>query len=124
MTYLKSLLMLMLMFTFALGGCFAGNISRRHNPEENKVIDDKYIIHLTLRAPGGNAQKGFPSAEIDFNGDRFSMTRELENAKEVIYVFRAKYDGLRGTTPKYYFIFEAANGKHTYRPPEMTKPVP
>lgn len=99
-----------------LVGCLAGGISVRHDPHENAVLDQQYVIRLSLGAPGGNAAKGFKSAQFIMDGTTYPMERENESVERVVFVYKGPYSAFRHKRLDYRFTYLAESGTYTYQP--------
>ncbi len=97
---------LLLGFIFVMQGCLAGGVAHRHEPSDNRIRGNKYVVYLFLSAPGGNAMKGYGKARIILDGHSYDMNRVENMESHVKYEFEIEYSSVKGKRISYYFIYE------------------
>ena len=115
--------MLFLLFIVFISGCVAGGISQGHTPPAEIPADGKANLVLELAAPGGNAKKGFNTAQVlfRFNGDMDFQTIEMTKTKATKekVLFEAEIEiNLKKENNKfleYKFKYQAQSGEYTTR---------
>ena len=108
----------LLLALLVMPGCIAGGIGQFHKPSENYYDDSGYNMTLRLTAPGGNAKRGFKSAQMVIADlPPFDMDIVTANKHEVIFSVTLKEKELLRNDFRYYFTFvSSTSGSYVFRP--------
>jgi hypothetical protein len=108
----------LLLALLVMPGCIAGGIGQFHKPSENYYDDSGYNVTLRLIAPGGNAKRGFKSAQMVIADlPPFDMNIMKADKHEVIFSVTIKERELPRNDFRYYFTFvSSTSGIHVFRP--------
>lgn len=75
------------LISILLPSCIAGGIGQHHDPGQNYFAGGDYYVSLRLSAPGGNAKRGFNSAQLKIDGlDPIEMARKEASRESVTFV--------------------------------------
>ena len=98
-------------------GCIAGGIVQYHDPTQNVLEDDSYLISLELSASGGNAKRAFTAAQIIITNQK---PRDMElasaNSGKVRFISKIPVKELPFGAFSYYFVYQSDREKYEYRP--------
>ena len=100
-----------------LTGCFAGGIGQYHDPTQNVLEDDSYMISLELFAPGGNANRAFTAAQIIIaNHNPRDMERASADRKKALFITKIPVSELPVGEFTYYFVYQSDRERYEFRP--------
>lgn len=100
-----------------LPSCIAGGIGQFHDPAKNHFSNGDYHISMELTAPGGNAKRGFKSAQL-VAGDMppIEMSKTIETKERVVFEGVVPRSKIPNEPFDYYFTYSTSELDPKVRP--------
>lgn len=110
-----------------LPSCIAGGIGQFHDPAKNHFSNGDYHISMELTAPGGNAKRGFKSAQLVVGGMLpIEMSKTIETKERVVFEGVVPRSKVPDRPFDYYFTYSTSSprGDYVFRPHQMNPVTP